>query len=333
MIKIKLSTPSPELSVLRQTPSSKGVWGNCQFFLNTNIKECDFWVIYEGLSKMESVRCPQRNTVFITAEPPSIKEYEQEFLEQFTTVITSHRKIRHRNIVYTQQGYPWHIGRRVSNDDGMQITKDYDKLKAIKRFKKNRTLSVISSNKDFTEGHKKRLEFVMRLKEHFGSHIDVFGRGIREIGDKWGAIADYKYHVVLENSSYMDYWTEKLADAFLGGAYPFYFGCPNLADYFPRGSYTAINIDNFNDCSTTIENTIKNKQYERSIKERCEARKLILEKYNLFPMIAEFCNKSRLVNNKAKVTIKPEDTFTAKHRLRDSIRRFVNRLTGDETEL
>jgi len=99
---------------------------------------------------------------------------------------------------------------------------------------KSKLMSVITSSKDFTEGHQKRLNFVRRLKDYFGEDIDVFGRGIREVDDKWDAISPYKYHIALENSVYPHYWTEKLGDVYLSGAYPIYYGCLNLEDYFPE---------------------------------------------------------------------------------------------------
>src|SRR5437667_94736 len=72
--------------------------------------------------------------------------------------------------------------------------------------------------------------------------LDVSGRGIRAIEDKADGILPYRYHVALENSQFPDYWTEKLADAFLGFAHPLYWGCPNLERYFPAQSFTALNI-------------------------------------------------------------------------------------------
>ena len=51
MYKIKISTQFPEWPLLRQTPGSKGIWDNCQFFVNQDVEECDMWVVYEGLLK------------------------------------------------------------------------------------------------------------------------------------------------------------------------------------------------------------------------------------------------------------------------------------------
>jgi len=102
---------------------------------------------------------------------------------------------------------------------------------------------IIYSDKKLTEGHVKRHEFVASLKAHFGDELDIFGRGFRYVSDKWDAIADYKYHIVIENSRFPHYWTEKLADAFLGWSLPIYYGCPNITDYFDPNSFVSIDIE------------------------------------------------------------------------------------------
>jgi len=80
------------------------------------------------------------------------------------------------------------------------------------------------------------------VKDYFGERIDIFGRGINEIEDKWDALDRYKYHIALENSVVEDYWTEKLSDAYLAGCYPIYYGCPNIEKYFDISSLARINI-------------------------------------------------------------------------------------------
>ena len=148
MIKIKLSFPSVKWPLEQQTPNHSGVWENCHFFINKPIKECDYWIVFEGpAKKREKTICAKKNTILITA------------------VITCHRKIKHKNPVFQQQGLPWHIGRRQRNHVNLSFSKSYDDLVAIDHFHKDRKISVISSAKDFSAGHRQRIEFVKRLKE------------------------------------------------------------------------------------------------------------------------------------------------------------------------
>jgi len=308
VIKIRLSTLSPEWPWIRQTPGSKSIWGNCKFFVDQDVEECDYWVVYEGLMEPASALCPPENTILITGEPPTVKRYDPRFLMQFATVITCHRNIHHPNVIHTQQALPWHVGRRVKNGVNIVFTKDYDELRSISSLtnNKDKLISVISSDKAFTRSHKQRLAFVKRLGEHFGDKIDVFGRGIYAIEDKWDAIARYKYHISLENSSFPDYWTEKLSDAFLGMSYPFYYGCPNLADYFPKEAFTMIEIDDFDSTFTIIEKAIENDYYDKSLELLRIARCLVLDKYNLFAMLAEFCNNQQSYSKPQHIVLKPE---------------------------
>ncbi|MEN6462768.1 MAG: glycosyltransferase family 10 [Syntrophomonas sp.] len=287
MIRIKLSSDLPD-PLIRQTPGSLGIWGDCKFFFNQDVEECDFWVVYDGVHNTESTICPPQNVILITAEPPSVYLYPQVFLNQFAVVVTCQRNINHTSVIHTQTGLPWYAGRRFIDMDKMQsiVTKDYSALKNMRDYQKSKLISVICSDKRFTEGHRKRHKFVQRLQSYFGIDIDVFGRGIRAIEDTWDAISNYRYHVVIENSSFPDYWTEKLADTFLAGAYPIYYGCTNLYDYFRQDMYTPINIDNEEESLKIIDWCIRENLYEKSIASIKEARDLILDVFNMFPLIA-----------------------------------------------
>lgn len=314
MVVIKITSTSPEWPLIRQTPGSKGEWGPCKFAVDNGVEECDWWVIYEGVTKIEKTKVPKSNVILITGEPPSVKRYAPEFLKQFHIIITSHRDIKHRNVIHTQQALPWHVGRRCRGHENIGFSKDYDELKAMTQFKKEKTLSVICSDKAFTKGHRKRLAFVRSVQSYFEDGIDVFGRGLNEIEDKWDAIGPYKYHISLENISYRDYWTEKLSDAFLGGAYPFYWGCPNLENYFSRSSFTSINIEDVKGSIATIEKAIEAGTYEKSIDSIMQARNMVLDKYNLFPTLADFCGKELPSAQKEEVIIRPEDAFGYAHK-------------------
>lgn len=304
---VKLSNPFPEWFLERQTPGCKRIWNNCKFFINQDIDECDYWVVFEGLINPETTLCPGKNIIFITGEPPSFKTYSPRFLDQFSVIITCHGNLQHSNIIRTQQGLPWHIGRKFKSQDLSFFDKTYDDLKNCQYFRKDKLVSVISSNKCLTEGQKKRLRFIRTLHRNLGNTLDIFGFGIREIEDKWDAIARYKYHIVIENSFFNDYWSEKLSDAFLGGSYPFYYGCPNLNEYFPRESYTPIDINNFSESLSEIIKTIRENKYEKSIQHILASRNLVLDKYNLFALIADYCNRDNIQATKVYKVIFPEN--------------------------
>lgn len=302
MITVKISTsPWP---ITRQTPGGKGVWGECRFFCNTDIDRCDYWFVLEGPGrKKETASCPKENTVFVAHEPPTLRTYRSDFLQQFAAVITSDARIDHPNPVLQQSGLPWHVGRRQKGHVNMGFTKDYDELKAITSIDKTKMISVVSSSKAMTEGHRQRVDFALRLKSHFGDKIDLFGRGLNEIEDKWDALADYRYHVAIENSEVNHYWTEKISDAFLAGCHPIYHGCPNIAAYFSPGSFTMININEPEKAIGTIESCIAQDLYTSSRQWIWESREKVLDQYNLFPMIANYIAKD--LQRSATETRKP----------------------------
>ena len=311
MIDVKLSIPFED--IIRQTPQRSGIWEDCRFFCNTSVRRCNYWFVLEGLHdiKKDTTICPKDNVILITGEPPTLKTYKPEFLKQFATVITCDQSIDHPSPVFAQPGLPWHIGRRQKDHVNISFAKTYDDLKKITSLPKTKRLSVITSSKIMSEGHRKRFNFAHRLKKNFGDKIDLFGRGINEIEDKWDALADYQYHVALENSFVDDYWTEKLADAFLAGCHPLYHGCPNITDYFPAGSLTPIDINDPEKAIAVIEACIARKSYESSLPLIWEARRLVLDRYNLFPLIADYIAKdqqraSGLSRTPVKVTLRKE---------------------------
>ncbi len=310
MITVKVSTMNPEWPILRQTPGHSGIWGECRFVVNEPLDSCDFWVVYDGLPKPEKTVCPRGNTLLITAEPPTVKSYSERFIQQFATIITSHRSILHPNCIFSQQALPWMVGGKFIKESktwGKEFSKDYDELINLKEYPKDKLLSIILSRKSSTEGHARRLAFVQGLKEYFGDELDVYGVGINEIADKWDGIARYRYHLAIENSSCADYWTEKLSDAYLGNSYPLYYGCPNIADYFAEHSFTRVDIHNISSSLATIRSIIASNAYERAVPALQEAKNLILTKYNLFALLSEYCSERADIGRGEEVCLQPED--------------------------
>ena len=99
-----------------------------------------------------------------------------------------------------------------------------------KIYEKTKMISMISSNKAFTEGQKNRLQWV----EKIGDQVDLYGRGFNEIATKEEGLCDYMFSVVIENGVYESYYTEKILDCFATGTIPVYLGSPDIADYFNK---------------------------------------------------------------------------------------------------
>ena len=95
-------------------------------------------------------------------------------------------------------------------------------------FNKNRLLSFITSNKNFTSGHHLRMEVVDKLSGRF----DLYGRGFNEIDNKDTGLDNYMFSIAIENISMKNYFTEKINDCFLTKTIPIYYGCTNISDFY-----------------------------------------------------------------------------------------------------
>lgn len=311
-ITVKVSTSSKEWPLARQTPGRSGVWGNCRFFINEEIEQADFWFVIDGLTGRESCWCPPGNVVLVTGEPPTVKRYAERYLAQFAAAVTSHDDLPCKRVIKYQQALPWMVGGRFLESEKRwhkEFSKDYDELTSMAVPEKEKLLSIILSNKTGTPGHKQRMEFVARLQDVLHDQLDVYGVGIRSLSDKWDGVAPYKYFLALENAAVPHYWTEKLSDALLGYAYPIYFGCPNIGDYFESDGMSVIDISNVDLAVEAVVKLVHSDTYERSLPGIRKARDLVIGKYNIFALMAEFCSGSSNSEPSRQVVLSPESHF------------------------
>ncbi len=94
---------------------------------------------------------------------------------------------------------------------------------------------------------------------------------------KADVILPNKYHLVLENTVMPFYWTEKLADAYLGFALPLVSGATNLAEWFPPESFVWIDIDDPQQAVATITAAIDNDLYSGRQAAIAEARERLIK--------------------------------------------------------
>ena len=310
MYKIKIVTGShSDTDFFRMTKNGDGIShdGRYKFYIDEDIDEPDFLVVRNRKFVREPLHynVAKENTILAISEPESILHFTHTYTKQFASVLGCQPKINHKNVTPAPAILNWFVG--LSGKGSEQIT--YDKLKGQTFPKKTRLISVITSNKIQTRGHAERIRFVQRLKERYGNKIDVFGRGINDFDDRWDVLAPYKYHIAIENCSEPHYWTEKLSECFLAGAFPIYYGCTNVGDYFPKGAYTSIDINDFDSACAMIDKILAKDIYERALPYLYEAKDLVLEKYNALEMIAAHCNTLNPDATKSLITIRPEKKF------------------------
>lgn len=274
--------------LFRQTPNYSGIWGNYKFVIDVNLVECDYWIIYSEYKLIEETCiCNKENIFFLPAEAYNTSaKYPNDFLEQFGKVITVQREIKGKNVIYHQNANPWFV------------EKNYDELINLSVPTKSKLISIVSSDKAFTEGHRKRIDFAHKLKQHFGDSVDLFGRGLNPFDKKWDVLAPYKYHIAIENDSCDDWVTEKFFDPILAYSYPFYYGCPNIDKYISTDSFTRIDINDFEESIKIIEQVIKDDSvYNTFIKESQLFRNVLLNEQQLFPMLTHLIKENGSPNS------------------------------------
>lgn len=268
----------------RQFPGNIPSWGSCEYLFDPEAREYDWLVVYNDFPpnhQEERLSCPSQHTLLVTSEPSSIKVYGRGYTGQFGFVLTSQAEwaLPHAHRIYSQPGLQWFYGL------GREHLLSYDQMAAAPPLGKHKNLSTVCSAKRQRHTlHDKRYRFTQELKAMLPT-MDVYGHGVREMDDKAEALDDYRYHVAIENYRGVHHWTEKLADVFLGAALPFYCGCPNAGDYFPEESFIPIDIDDVGKAHEVIERAIRGQEYEKRLPFILEARRRVLEQYNLFAVL------------------------------------------------
>ena len=185
---------------------------------------------------------------------------------------------------------PWHTPASFfSNFDYSSVDKyhvctrtprSYNLLKTESYTKKMKHISAVSSSK-----HAHRTSFIKSIITNFAEHIDYFGNIFtgKSVSSerRLEAFSQYSMSVCVENCSQENYFTEKITDPILSWCMPLYWGCPNIDQFLPEGSYRPINPDQPDQIMEIAKKPISNQE----IKAMGEARNLILNKYNIWPTI------------------------------------------------
>lgn len=144
---------------------------------------------------------------------------------------------------------------------------------------KTRLVSMIASKKRVTPGHRLRHQ-VADWAKHSGVPLELFGRGFCPVDSVETALAPFRFSVVIENSRFPNYFSEKLIDCLLCRTIPIYWGDPQIASQFnPAGMIecqTAADL-----CRSLAECT--SEQYEERL-EAIEENVVIAKKLAVSPM-------------------------------------------------
>lgn len=106
---------------------------------------------------------------------------------------------------------------------------------------KTKNISMVCSDKDMCDGHRKRRELANQLKETIDTY-GVFDGG--EFASNYDVYAPYMFNVAVENYRSAYYFTEKICNCFATKTIPIYYGSPYINKIFDmRGILYANSID------------------------------------------------------------------------------------------
>ena len=291
-LRVKVLSTLPDAIWRHQFPHDVPVWGGCEFLFERDARDYDWLLVYDDLparagepkkTTQEALACPRAHTLLVTTEPSSVKIYGDSYTRQFGAVLTSQPAwaLPHPGRIHAQPALHWFYG------VGSREIVPFDRMLAQPPADKCHDISMVYSPKAMRHTlHYQRARFMRWLVEHM-PELDTFGRETpRPLDDKADCLRDYRYHVAIENFIGTHHWTEKLADPFLGLTLPFYYGCPNAADYFPEDSFIRIDIDDPAGALDIIRTAIANNEYEKRLPALIEARRRVMFEHNLFAVAA-----------------------------------------------
>lgn len=305
-LNVRLTIPNPPPGMELFTPNSSMRWRETKFNLNPPAgTPCDFWIVHSYAWPEETALVSPANTLFINGEPRAKRNYARAFYRQFHHVVSPHAGTSHPHLHITSPCLGWLVGFDYNTG---RIAYGYDHLKSLPLPEKQNLVAVVCSDTAKTRGQRDRLAFLATLKRRLGSRIVHFGKGFAPVNDKMTAISPYRYQLVLENSVSDHYWTEKIMDAYLGWAFPLYCGCPNLADYFPKESFLALDWHDADAAVRKIE-VLLDTPTESWLPAVAEARRRVLEDQNPFGRFHELAQQLYHEGPRRRVTLRHYKAF------------------------
>ena len=235
----------------------------------------DWLVIFDEPPPGFVTRVPHARRIVMLTEPPEIKTYRRRFLEQFGVAIAPMPISGFSGtVIRSHAALPWFYG-----------TETLDGLRAMLPPPKTNAVSVVITRKTKTPQHRARLRFVEQLQRRVGDRLQIRGVGFHIVDNKREAIDPVKYHLALENNVHEHFWTEKIADAYLGWSLPLYSGCPNMADYVPADSFLRLELSDLSASLDVVERCLDDDPYDSRLPAITIARNRLLDEHNIFALL------------------------------------------------
>lgn len=285
-----------------QTPNESGLWNNTFF---KTYGKAD---IHLGVNDIKGMRFYKKNSIkkwWIHTEPPTyinLLNFNNDFIiKRIDKIYTSSIQFYKSNnqITLSPPYVFWYIGYSAYNIKNKFDFINYNYLLNLQPSSKINKLVVIASAINDIPGHSDRIRFIEKLAS-FSFNFEIWG------SSKWNNFKQYKgfavnklsvyinskYVLVIENEKTDYYWSEKFSDAILSFSIPLYYGCNNMKDFFPEGSFIEIDIHDKNIFSN-IQKIVSSDYYEKHFDRLIKAREIVLNKQNFFAFIDSEISKDK----------------------------------------
>jgi len=160
--------------------------------------------------------------VFVGGCEPDIL-LDQQYNQQ--DLISNHKKFdliltRHENVLnQCQNSKLFPFGSSWIDHNFKKLTCDFE-------------ISFLCGSKNFLPGHILRQQVYNNL--HTVRNKNLALKTFYEIEGKHRAFNTSQYSIIIENSQYKNYFTEKIIDCLVTKTIPLYWGCPNIEDFFDQ---------------------------------------------------------------------------------------------------
>ncbi len=266
---------------INQTPNCDGVWND--IVVTNNAEEADYLIIQDNCGNNLLNMFDEDRRLYFSREAldsQSINNYPTDSVKRFSYWDGT-------GLLWTKWWYP--------NKSSGGINKTYNELLDETPINKTKNLSCIQSDKNNSWGHKLRHNFLGDFINKTNC-LDLYG-GIRysnkglENNNKCSGLDDYRYTLAFDNQNTIkDFFGTQFTDAILRWTVPIYWGGANLSKYFPEGSYIELDIENEGEIER-ITRLIEEDDYNNRLKAIDKARRLILNEYNMWPIIEKVIEK------------------------------------------
>jgi hypothetical protein len=261
-----------------QSPGGEGRWGS--IIGTDNVNEANFLVVQDNCESELWNRFHPKQRLYFSREA-----LDSVSIQQYSGCI--------KFSYWDGSGWLWTKWRYGKGSNG-GLDMSYDELIAESPVEKTKSIACVLSNKVINEGHRLRIDFAKKIIDEESFSLDLFG-GVSFKNKKFidnnkrDSLDDYKYCLAFDNQDIIrDFFGTQFTDAVLRWTVPVYWGGADLNKYFPKGSYIQIDIRNPEEAIETIKTILADPDdYQTRLDALAEARKLILDKYNVWPTMLQ----------------------------------------------